>query len=617
MLFKHKILTLLVVLISIGTKAQQTSKPNILWILTDDQRTDSNGYYNEITTGKNESPLGFVMSPNLDALSKEGTVFINMYCNSPACAPSRNSMITGKYPHHSGVYGFEYFTGKTDFFNKTLPQVMTENGYETTLFGKSGYRNKDVNKKDKTPYDAFYEQYITDNDLMRAGITDWYNPSVWGKVNGKNQKTDSRTEFFFPNGDKKSWSREKTISKEEQEVRKSVEAELDILYHYSKPGSDLIIGGVNSMPADKTLDGNILTEYTSYLNNQGESYTNLLGNTMNGADAKKPLFTSLSFHFPHTPVMPPKEFRDLFKDKVYKIPEFDKEAELSKLPKQLVTLYEKLKIDDLSYEDKQQAIRDYYAFCAFGDYIIGKAIVEFKAYCKKHNQEYMIVYTSGDHGWQLGEQGIESKFAPWDLSTHTTAIIVSSDKSKVPTETVYEGFAEYVDIMPTIISAGGVNISAKEYDYLDGLDMGELIENKNINKDYIIGEINSVAGPRTYMRSKDFAFSMRPRPLNGAAGGRYEPNENVRWGLDAPRDEVQMALYDLRNDPMETNNVANDKEYIKLADWFRDKLGNIILGDGRIEVNWKKGNEYSISDFALGADDKKLEIPSKIIPKVE
>ncbi|MGA9639398.1 sulfatase-like hydrolase/transferase [Flavobacterium sp.] len=601
------------------TNAQTPKKkPNILWILTDDQRKDSNGYYNMITSGKKDSPLGYVESPNLDSLAKEGIVFTNMYCNSPACAPSRNGILAGKYPHHSGVYGFEYFNGEAPFFTKTMPQVMAENGYETSLFGKAGYRNKSVDKKSKELYKGFYQQYVSDNELSRAGMTDWNNTTIYGKLpNGKSGKLDTRTEFYYPSGEKKSWSRESTISAEEKAIKASVEKELDILYHNTTDGeeSGLIIGGVSPMPADKTLDGNILTEYLNYLKNQDKPYKSLQGLKMSGADSKKPIFTSLSFHFPHTPVMPPKEFRDRFKDKVYVIPEFDKKEELSKLPKQLVDLYNKLKIDDYSYKEKQQAIRDYYAFCAYGDFIIGKAIAEFKTYSKKNNQEYVILYTCGDHGWQLGEQGIESKFSPWDLSTHTTGILVSSNKKEVPAGKVYEGFAEYVDIMPTVLAAGGVDLSAKEYDFLDGNNIAELYANKKINKEYIIGEINSVAGPRAYMRTKDFAFSMRPRPLNGVPGGKYKPNENVRWGIDAPREEVQLALYDLRKDPMERNNVANDKKYIELTDWFRKKLGNIVLGDGRIECDWKQKDVYNRTDFALGADDKKINIPSAIIPK--
>ena len=77
-----------------------------------------------------------------------------------------------------------------------------------------------------------------------------------------------------------------------------------------------------------------------------------------------------------------------------------------------------------------------------------------------------------------------------------------------------------------------------------------------------------------------------------------------------------MALYDLRKDPMEKNNVAYALKYKELAAWFRNKLGNIVLGDGRIECDWSMPNSYSISNFAGGADDKNLDIPSEIIPEL-
>jgi len=78
-----------------------------------------------------------------------------------------------------------------------------------------------------------------------------------------------------------------------------------------------------------------------------------------------------------------------------------------------------------------------------------------------------------------------------------------------------------------------------------------------------------------------------------------------------------MALYDLRLDPGERNNVAYEEKYVKLADWFRNKLGNIVLGDGRVEVDWSKQNDYKVSDFAKGAHNKKLNIPIEIIPKIK
>ena len=604
----------LTILISI--QAQKKVKPNILWIMTDDQRMDSNGYYNKIVSGENNSPLGYVASPNLDALAEEGTVFTNLYCNSPACAPSRGSIITGKYPHHAGIYGFEKTHDKNDFFNKTLPQVMQEQGYQTTLFGKRGYYIFEYTTSGPNGDLGLYEQSVNMKELRRnAATTDWDYSTKWKRVNGTYVKTDSRTDFYYPDGTHKSFSRVNKLSPEEEKIKNEVEEELDILYSYTRSIPDLIIGGVNSKAPNETLDGNITREFLDFLNNANQEYTSPIGKKMVGADTSKPIFTSLSYHYPHTPVMPPKEFRDQFKDKVYRIPDFDI-SELEKLPAQLKKLYQKLTIDDLTYQEKQQAIRDYYAFCAFGDAQIGRAVKGFKEYCNANKQEYLILYVCGDHGWQLGEQGIEAKFAPWELSNHTSAIAVSSDKNKFPKGFVYPGFTEYVDIMPTIIAAGGVDLNHEHYDYLDGFDLSELLRGNETKRDYVIGEMNHVIGPRAYMRTEDFSFSMRTRKSNAKPSKKNRPNSNIKWGLTADRKLVEMALYDLRIDPAERNNVANDKKYKKLADWFRNKLGNIVLGDGRIESNWKEKNDYNRSDFAIGADDKKIDIPKKIIPKL-
>lgn len=77
---------------------------------------------------------------------------------------------------------------------------------------------------------------------------------------------------------------------------------------------------------------------------------------------------------------------------------------------------------------------------------------------------------------------------------------------------------------------------------------------------------------------------------------------------------VDLALYDLEHDPLERNNVAADPAYRELAAFFRDKLGRIVLGDGRVECDWSQPNTYALSNFAAGADDKVLEIPEGLVP---
>ena len=72
----------------------QDSKPNILFIITDQQRYDT------------ISAQGFpyVDTPNLDRLIHEGVFFTNNFVTSASCVPSRASLFKGYYPHTTGIY---------------------------------------------------------------------------------------------------------------------------------------------------------------------------------------------------------------------------------------------------------------------------------------------------------------------------------------------------------------------------------------------------------------------------------------------------------------------------------------------------------------------------------
>ncbi len=64
------------------------TQPNILWICTDQQRSDTLGCYGNSR----------VHSPNIDRLAANGVLFENCYSQSPICTPSRSAFLTGRYP---------------------------------------------------------------------------------------------------------------------------------------------------------------------------------------------------------------------------------------------------------------------------------------------------------------------------------------------------------------------------------------------------------------------------------------------------------------------------------------------------------------------------------------
>lgn len=599
-----------------GEAAEETSKPNLLWIITDDQRPDSLAVYNRAVTGRDESRLGYVSSPNIDRLASEGVLYTRAFCNSPACGPSRASMHTGRYPFRNGKYGWEQTHQQADFTRPTVSQSLRHAGYYTAIIGKRHYgvstSERGPNGK---PLGVFDFELDFVRDLERNGVGDWHSTGAYGLTDSVLLRKDSTETVFYADGRSKKYvltKADRELTPEEASVKRTVEEEFDILRAYTRINTGLILGGVNPKPAGETIDAYIVEEFKNHLASAGASYETLAGKPARGANSEKPLFVNLGFHLPHTPVLPPKSFRDRFKDLEYELPEFTAD-EISLWPAQLVEIYNESKTDPMQRGEKLQAIRDYYAFTAYGDELVGKAVEAFKKQSEAMGREYVIVLTVGDHSWHLGEQGMMAKFGPWAQSVHGAAIVVSSDKKKYPPGEVCHELVEYVDFAPTLLAAGGVDVSADEYGYLDGCDLAQVLVDPTRHRDYILGEMNLVCGHRAYLRTDDFAFSMRTRDSR-RVGEAPNLNSDLLWAMTCEPKYAELALYDLRVDPLERTNVAYTLEYQDLAGWFREKLGNIVLGDGRIEADWTRPNSYSLSNFAGGADDKRIEIPDGLVP---
>lgn len=596
-------------------------QPDILWIITDDQRADSVQAFNRAVYGKDESPLGYVESPFIDKLAAEGVLFTNAYNQAPTCGPSRTSMLTGRYPFRNGKYGWENTHQTADFVRPTFTQVLDDAGYGTAIIGKRHYSitsaGPDENGDGGGIHNPVYDFEIDFvHDLERKGVGDLASTGAYGLIDSILYRRDATETVFYPDGRQVSypisWA-DRELNAEELAQKQAIEEEFDLLRAYTRINTELILGGVNPQPAGETIDAKIVDEFQNYLKYANKRYKTLGGEKVHGADADKPLFINLGFHLPHTPVLPPASYRERFADKDYKLPEFGTD-ELAAMPPQLIEVYNEATTDNMTEEEQLQAVRDYYAFTSYGDTLIGEAVESFKAYAEKNGREYMIVLVIGDHGWHLGEQGIMGKFGPWAKSLRGAAVVVSSDKEKFPPGTVYDGFVEYVDFAPTILAAAGLDVESKELDFFDGYDLAKVVADEDYERDYILGEQNLVNGHRAYMRTDDFAFSMRTRDFRIEGQAPYL-NQDVTWALDTEPKKADLALYDLRVDPDERYNLATTLQYGPLADWFRHKLGTIVLGDGRVEADWSLPNSYSLSNFAGGADTKRLDIPAELLPE--
>ncbi|MGL6259453.1 sulfatase-like hydrolase/transferase [Vibrio sp. WXL103] len=598
--------------------AEAEAAPNILWIITDDHRPDSISAYNQAVFGTKNSPLGYVESPYIDQLAAEGTLFTTAFSNSPVCGPTRGSMATGRYPFRNGHYAFELTHQAPDFITPTVSQTLRDAGYQTSVYGK-----EDAYIFRWGPGQGFHEAGLFDykvhfkHDLQKNFIGDLFTEGVYDfNDDGVYEMQGTTENVVYPDGTTKSYFLKRAkgapLTEEDLRMRAEVDEEFELLRAYTRGNQNLILGGENPQPAEETVDAYIVKEFKNYLENADKKFETSWGKTAKGADTSKPQYMQLGFHLPHTPVLPPKSYRDRFKQHTYNIPAYDR-SETALLPDQLQKIQRAGDVYPMTYDEKQQAIQDYYAFCAHGDNLIGEAVEAFKKYSEDNGQEWLIVFAIGDHGWHLGEQGMNAKFGPWIQSTANAAIVVSSDKSLVPAGKVYSDIVEYVDFAPTVLTAAGLDVTQDEFDYLDGYNLIDVYHENLPKRDYALGEVNVISGPRAYLHTERFRFSMRTRPFNNWVN-ESQLGKDLDWALTTTPEKAEMTLYDLDNDPLEQINVAYDENYAALADWFRNKLGNIVLGDGRVEADWSKENSYHISNFAEGADDKVADIPAELIP---
>lgn len=150
---KHKILLSLIVFINVINLAftqqntPQSKSPNIIFILTDDQRFDAIGYVGN----------KYVETPEMDNLAKAGTYFKTAIVTTPICAASRTSIITGLYER---AHNFNFQTGnvRDEYMDNSYPRLLKDNGYYTGFYGKYGTRYDHLDKQ----FDE-YESYDRNN----------------------------------------------------------------------------------------------------------------------------------------------------------------------------------------------------------------------------------------------------------------------------------------------------------------------------------------------------------------------------------------------------------------------------------------------------------------------
>ncbi len=159
-------------ILPLANYAQSFEKPNVLFITIDDMNDWTSVF------DKNNP----IKVPNIEKLAQRGAFFTNAYCSSPACNPSRASVMTGTRPHKTGIYG-----NSSDWRNalpktKTIQRYFKENGYFVCGAGKIFHHHDDWAFHDNASFheylmmsvnEPYPDQKLNGLDGYGSRNTDW------------------------------------------------------------------------------------------------------------------------------------------------------------------------------------------------------------------------------------------------------------------------------------------------------------------------------------------------------------------------------------------------------------------------------------------------------------
>ena len=508
----------LVVLSCQNTFAQiveELKKPNVLFIIVDDLKPILGCYGDP-----------FVKTPNIDRFAKEGVVFTNTYCQQAVCGPSRASFLTGMRPDYTGVWDLETEMRNINPEILSMPQFFKQNGYITAGIGKV-FDSRSVDENiDKPSWSIPF--YKKSND---------YYPKEMGKAKGRYRgvKVLEEIEIYEKIGGAKGLTGKELSNFIKINAKPSVES-LDI-------------------PDNAYIDGATVLHSKDILKVLKEN--------------AKPFFFAVGITKPHLPFAVPKKYWDLYNRDEIQLAEFRENANNSPLVAYhgAGELYKYTDIPpiasfsdvkggmELPFDKQKELIHGYYASVSYADALIGKLISTLESLDLKDNT---IVTIIGDHGWHLGDHNLWCKHSNFEQATRIPMIF------KIPgiKASKTSALAEAVDIFPTLCDATGIKIPEK----LQGASlMPILMETKSKVKDYAVSQYRRGKNMRT------FGYSIRTE--------RYRLTLWMKdfYRLYKPFDEgyiVSGELYDYDNDPLETENYYNNKEYVsvkkELVDYFTE-----------------------------------------------
>ncbi|MDR2813093.1 MAG: sulfatase [Prevotellaceae bacterium] len=446
-----------------SNKAQRPM--NVLFLVSDDLRAEVGAFGSKLA-----------LTPNLDKLAAEGVKFEHAYCQYPLSGPSRASLLTGRRPTTSGLYGNREWFGATYPDWVSLPKYFKQHGYASLRTGK----------------------------IFHGGIDD--------------------TEAWTEGGEQRTWSNPVNLEPP------SPLNENEIRAHYARTTA-LDVSRASQSDRWEALEG-------EKARNHGDTQTanRAIEYIRRSKETGQPFFIACGFVKPHSPLVAPKEFFDLYD--VAKIPLPPDFASLPMIPTGFPAGAIRPKNADLfinrsaSPEDARAMIRAYLACVSYVDWNVGRVIAELETQGLRENT--IIVFWS-DHGYQLGEKGKWSKAGSlWEQGTRVPFVIIdprAHGNGKTSTRIV-----ELLDIYPTLVDLCGLP-EARE---LEGVSLAPLLANPDA----------------AWSRPAYTVWNEHSKGITGVSVRTERWRYAEFFGLGAGT-----FLTDPVNDPHELNNLVHDPKY--------------------------------------------------------
>ena len=150
--------------------AAAKKQPNIVFVFSDQQHWHALGCLDD-----------FFDTPHQDAFAQESVHFENAFCTTPQCSASRSSILTGLYPHKTGVFGNMGAAGGEPLHQSTFIKAFHDHGYATAYVGKWHLGDDPVPQQDFDHFVVFNSGSAQhDSKTSEDGLKLLRNPEFFG-----------------------------------------------------------------------------------------------------------------------------------------------------------------------------------------------------------------------------------------------------------------------------------------------------------------------------------------------------------------------------------------------------------------------------------------------------